>query len=116
MSEPDRMDVDSEGPNGAPTSTPPQSSMPGSFDAPKANGRKESMNGEGPVPPPHKSNPTSPAPAAAPTTEQAEEFKTAGNKFYKAKEWKKAIEEYTKGINLYQNKLLTVANFSPNSC
>ena len=98
MSDPDRMDVDSEGPNGTPTSPPPQTNMPGSFDSPKMNGTNGSANGEGPVPPPHKSNPTSPASVAGPTPEEAEAFKTAGNKFYKAKEYKKAIEEYTKGM------------------
>jgi DnaJ homolog subfamily C member 7 len=99
MSDPERMDIDSEGPNGAaPASPAAQANMPGSFDAPKTNGRKDSVNGEGPVPPPHKSNPTSPVPIAAPTAEEAEAFKTAGNKFYKAKEYKKAIEEYTKGL------------------
>jgi DnaJ family protein C protein 7 len=99
MSDPDRMDVESEGPNGAPASPSPQTSMPGSFDSPKINGTNGTPNGEGPVPPPHKSNPTSPAPVAAPTPEEAEAFKTAGNKFYKAKEYKKAIEEYTKGMD-----------------
>jgi DnaJ family protein C protein 7 len=96
MSDPDRMDIDSDGP-AAPSSPAPQSNMPGSFDIPKSNGTNGSTNGEGPVPPPHKSNPTSPVPPAAPTPEEAEAFKTAGNKFYKAKEYKKAIEEYTKG-------------------
>lgn len=101
MSDSERMDIDSEGPNGnttPATSPPPQQNIPGSFEIPKLNGRKDSAtNGEGPVPPPHKSNPTSPTPIAAPTPEDAEAFKTAGNKFYKAKEYKKAIEEYTKG-------------------
>jgi DnaJ family protein C protein 7 len=96
MSDPDRMDIDSDGP-AAPSSPATQSNMPGSFDIPKPNGTNGSTNGEGPVPPPHKSNPTSPVPPAAPTPEEAEAFKTAGNKFYKAKEYKKAIEEYTKG-------------------
>jgi DnaJ homolog subfamily C member 7 len=91
------MDIDSEGPNGAPASPSPQANMPGSFDSPKMNGTNGTPSNEGPVPPPHKSNPTSPAAVAAPTPEEAEAFKTAGNKFYKAKEYKKAIEEYTKG-------------------
>jgi DnaJ family protein C protein 7 len=106
MSDPDRMDIESEGPtgpNGAPASPPPQTNMPGSFDSPKVNGTNGTSNVEGPVPPPHKSNPTSPAPIAAPTPEEAEAFKTAGNKFYKAKEYKKAIEEYTKGTQFRQN-------------
>jgi len=97
MSDPDRMDIDNEGPNVAPTSPSPQPNIPSSFDSPKVNGTNGSVNTEGPVPPPHKSNPTSPTPAAAPTLEEAEAFKTAGNKFYKAKEYKKAIDEYTKG-------------------
>ncbi|KAH8595708.1 hypothetical protein B0O99DRAFT_652127 [Bisporella sp. PMI_857] len=84
----DPMEVDSE----TPSSTPPQPTIPGSFEHSQktngANGEKE-----GPVPPPHKSNPTSPAAAAAPTPEEAEAFKAAGNKFYKEKEYKKAIAE-----------------------
>lgn len=99
------MDIDSEGPNGAPpVSPPPQQKMPGAFDTPKTNGangkdkENEKENGEGPAPPPHKSNPSSPEAPAAPTPEEAEAFKNAGNKHYKAKEYKKAIEEYTKGV------------------
>lgn len=103
MSDPDRMDIDSEGPNGVPASPSPQSNMPGAFDSSKVNGTNGAPNGEGPVPPPHKSNPTSPAPVAAPTPEEAEAFKAAGNKFYKAKEYKKAIEEYTKGKYFSRN-------------
>jgi len=92
----DPMEVDSEGPVSPP---PPQASVPGAFDAPAptaANGTAP-VNGEGPAPPPHKSNPSSPAAPAAPTPEDAEAFKAAGNKFYKEKNYKKAIEEYTKG-------------------
>lgn len=103
MSEPDRMDVDSEPParSSPPSSPPPQTNIPGAFDAPKPapkiNGTNKTED-EGPVPPPHKPNPTSPVAAPAPTPEDAEAFKTAGNKFYKAKEYRKAIEEYTKGL------------------
>jgi hypothetical protein len=90
---PDAMDVDAEAPN----------SMPGAFEMPRANGANgthvDDDAGEGaPEPPPHKSNPASPVQDAPPTPEQAEAFKTLGNKYYKAKEYKKAIEEYTKGI------------------
>jgi DnaJ family protein C protein 7 len=94
MSEPTPMDVDSEGPN-VPSSPPPQSNMPGSFDTPRTNGTKSSS--DGPAPPPHKS-PASPVPAPALTPEDAEAFKTAGNKLYKAGDYKKAIVEYTKGL------------------
>lgn len=88
------MDIDSEPPN-VPSSPPPQTNIPGAFDTPKTNGTK--VNGEGPAPPPHKT-PTSPPAAAAPTPEDAEAFKTAGNKLYKAGNYKKAIEEYTKAF------------------
>jgi DnaJ family protein C protein 7 len=69
--------------------------MPGSFDSPQTNGTK--LNGEGPAPPPHKS-PTSPVAVPAPTLEDAEAFKIAGNKLYKAGDYRKAIAEYTRGI------------------
>lgn len=90
MSDPTPMDVDST------PSSPAQSTMLGSFAAtPNANGATNGTNGQAPAPPPHKSPPTSPA--ATLTVEDAEAFKTAGNKFYKAKEYGKAIDEYTKG-------------------
>ncbi|PBP26544.1 tetratricopeptide [Diplocarpon rosae] len=110
MSESERMDVDSDGPSAAPTSPPPQTSMPGAFDAPKPNGTSAPSNGEGPVPPPHKSNPTSPAAASPPTAEEAEAFKAAGNKFYKAKEYKKAIEEYTKAVQAVPSSATYLSN------
>jgi DnaJ family protein C protein 7 len=96
--------------NAAPVFPPPQSNMPGSFDALKTNVPNGTGNGDGPIPPLHKSNPTSPVPDAAPTAEQAEAFKTAGNKYYKAKEYKKAVEEYTKGACLYLLVVFLTAN------
>lgn len=72
----------------------PQSPMPGSFDTQKVNG---SANGEVPAPPPHKSSPSSPV-AAPVTPEEAETFKNEGNTFFKNKEYRKAIESYTKGM------------------
>ena len=41
-----------------------------------------------PTPPPHSSSPTSP---------QADEFKVQGNKYFKDKEYQRAIQEYNKG-------------------
>lgn len=109
----DSMDVDSEGQNGTTPSPPAQANMPGSSNTPKVtNGTSPSTpNGDAPVPPPHKSDPTSPAPAPAATStaEDAEAFKANGNKFYKNKEYKKAIEEYTKG-NLFLVCLVVFAN------
>lgn len=110
----DPMEIDSEGLNGTPASPPPQTKMPGSFDTPKTNGSSSASNtnGDAPAPPPHKSNPTSPAAPAAPTPEEAEAFKANGNKFYKAKEYKKAIEEYTKGMPIWWSygKLMLTSN------
>ena len=48
-----------------------------------------------PIPPPHKVNPSPPA-STKPVVDP-EEFKAAGNKFFAAKDYKKAIREYTKG-------------------
>ncbi|KAH0367597.1 TPR-like protein, partial [Aureobasidium melanogenum] len=52
------------------------------------------QNGDtAPVPPPHKT-PTTPPPS----TEDAEAFKAAGNKYFKAGDYTKAIAEYTKAV------------------
>ncbi|CAG8975737.1 hypothetical protein HYALB_00011208 [Hymenoscyphus albidus] len=116
MSDQDKMNVDVDSPQTAPISPPPKASPPKSTSPPKSsppkastpapsepsktNGNAGTTNGEGPTPPPHRSNPASPvpAPAPAPTREQAEEFKSAGNNFYKAKDYKRAIGEYTKAV------------------
>ncbi|KAI4723932.1 TPR-like protein [Aureobasidium sp. EXF-10728] len=56
---------------------------------------KPTENGDAaPAPPPHKT-PTTPPP---PTTEDAEAFKAAGNKYFKAGDYTKAIAEYTKAV------------------
>ncbi|KFX93417.1 hypothetical protein V490_04822, partial [Pseudogymnoascus sp. VKM F-3557] len=97
----DPMEVDTDV-HAQPSS--PAEKVPGAFNsAPNGvNGTpsKDSMDVDSgaPTPPPHKSPPASPVPAAAPTPEEAEAFKNAGNKHYKAKEYKKAIEEYTKAV------------------
>lgn len=54
---------------------------------------KNGVNGEerSPTPPPHKSTGTS---------DEAESFKLAGNKFFKDGNYKRAIEEYNKGMLL----------------
>ncbi|KUJ21035.1 TPR-like protein [Mollisia scopiformis] len=118
MSDPDRMDVDTEGPVAAPTSPPTQPNLPPTFETPtpKTNGTNGPANGpkekeqEGPTPPPHKSTPTSPTPAPGPAVDEAEAFKAAGNKFYKAKEYKKAIEEYTKAVEAQPTSATYLSN------
>jgi len=106
------MDIDTEGQNGVPTSpsSSPQTNIPGAFDAPQTNGTSPNPIGDGPTPPPHKSSPTSPVPAAAATLEEAEAFKANGNKFYKAKEYKRAIEEYTKAVEAQPSSATYLSN------
>ncbi|TAQ87757.1 hypothetical protein B7494_g3920 [Chlorociboria aeruginascens] len=89
----DKINIDPEGPNI--TASSAQSSMP---DVSAESKTSSSINGDGPVPPPHKSNPTSPVAVAVAAPEEAEAFKTAGNKYYKAQDYRKAIEEYTKAV------------------
>lgn len=108
----DRMDVDP--PNDA-TSAPSspssqsqrkQSSTPPSDPAesaatapaePATNGDTSPKTEDAPAPPPHTTDPNSPPPT---TADEAEVFKVLGNKFFKEKNYKRAIEEYTKGKHL----------------
>lgn len=60
------------------------------------NGTTHEEEEAAPAPPPHKSSSSPPPETPAPTVD-AEAFKTAGNKFFKAREWQKAVQEYTKG-------------------
>jgi len=55
--------------------------------------QKNGVNGteeRSPTPPPHRSNSSS--------TDEAENFKLAGNKFFKDGDYRRAIEEYNKGM------------------
>lgn len=65
---------------------------------PVANGQDASTNGvadeQVPTPPPHRSQPSSPVQTAA---EEAENHKNEGNKFFKLKDYGRAVECYTKG-------------------
>lgn len=112
----DKMDVDKETPPNPPSS-PPATSQPqaqasytvpissptnGTKDASAKSQAKSPTNGErpapasraGPAPPPHGSRPSSPVPTAA---DEAESYKAAGNKFFKEKDYRNAIIQYTKG-------------------
>lgn len=111
MSEPVpiEVDVDHDRPNGTPSS-PTQPIVPTSPGVSSGNNVNGTTNSMAPTPPPHKSAPTSPIPAPAPTAEDAEAFKTAGNKFYKAKEYKRAIEEYTKGMSCPHRSWVILSN------
>lgn len=69
-----------------PSSTPPPPQTNG------ADGQNESDKDSAPAPPPHRT-PASPPPPPV----DAEACKAAGNKFFKAREYEKAIQEYSKG-------------------
>ena len=98
----DKMDVDREA-STAPPSSPPAKPQP----PPKkkvtvpisiptnTNGTKEPTNDEGPAPPPHRSNPSSPVPT---TADEAESYKVAGNKFFKERDYRNAIIQYSRGM------------------
>ncbi|KAB5516911.1 small glutamine-rich tetratricopeptide repeat-containing protein A [Coniochaeta sp. 2T2.1] len=60
-----------------------------------------------PAPPPHRSSPPSPAQTAA---EDAETFKNEGNKYFKAKEYTKALEYYTKAVVLQPESATYLSN------
>ena len=84
------MDLDDEQPmtNGASEPVTPSHDAPGAFpngDADQVNGHDE----KSPTPPPHKT------PAPPPVDPEA--CKAAGNKFFKAKDYDRAIQEYSKG-------------------
>lgn len=110
----DKMDVDKETPSSPPASASASAPAPAPVPAPgpqasfsvpvpaSTNGTKEKpktpqidTNGAGPVPPPHKSNPSSPVPT---TEDEAESYKAAGNKFFKERDYRNAIIQYTKGM------------------
>ncbi len=89
--------------------TSPAPETPGAFPMSGTNGmngghdREAEGDGEGeeqqPVPPPHMT-PASPVAAQQPAKPavDAEACKAQGNKFYKAQQYDKAVEEYTKGL------------------
>ncbi|KAF2680294.1 TPR-like protein [Lentithecium fluviatile CBS 122367] len=99
---PQPMDIDREV-----TASPPPSSP--AAQPPKTNG----VNGDEarPAPPPHRyaaspppqsanyaATPEAASPPALPPTIDAEEYKAAGNKFFKIKDFPAAIKEYSKAI------------------
>lgn len=98
---PQPMDVDREHSSSPAPATP-------AVDAPKTNGTNGAP--DGPAPPPHRytkspppptanyaATPEAATPPAQPPTIDAEEYKAAGNKFFKIKDYPRAIEEYSKG-------------------
>ncbi|KAI1653168.1 hypothetical protein F4813DRAFT_400300 [Daldinia decipiens] len=107
----DKMDLDKDTPAVPPTSPPPLQTQ--SFTIPvnpsPTNGVKKDANEEteGPAPPPHRSNPSSPVPTDA---ETAEAHKADGNRFFKQKDYARAIAEYTSAIQLMPNEPTYLSN------
>jgi DnaJ homolog subfamily C member 7 len=92
----DPMDVDEQSTTAPTSPQPPQPAPQASFTVPIPNGAADAKRDVSPppVPPPHRSTPTSPGPSAL---DEAEAFKAAGNKLFKEKNYVEAIRQYTKG-------------------
>jgi DnaJ family protein C protein 7 len=87
------------------------SSSPAPSSPPKTNGANGVHDDSRPAPPPHRyttspppqgtnyaATPEAATPPAEPPTIDAEEYKAAGNKFFKIKDYPAAIKEYSKGV------------------
>lgn len=96
----DRMDIDPPSSAAAPSSPPRQESPPaadktGEETPPATNGSSSPKKEDAPAPPPHTTDPNSPPPTPA---DEAEIFKNLGNKFFKERDYRRAIDEYSKGL------------------
>ncbi|KAK7740528.1 hypothetical protein SLS53_005371 [Cytospora paraplurivora] len=106
----DRMDIDPPSSAATPSSPPQRQATPpaaaaaaaaaaqktgGSQTPPATNGSSSPKGDDAPAPPPHKTDPNSPPPTPA---DEAEIFKNLGNKFFKEKDYRRAIEEYSKAV------------------
>jgi DnaJ family protein C protein 7 len=102
---PQPMDIDRESTASPAPSSPAAAQGPGAL--PKSNG-----DDSRPAPPPHRyttspppesakyaATPEESSPPAQPPTIDAEEYKAAGNKFFKIKDYPAAIREYSKGAS-----------------
>ncbi|KAH7329345.1 hypothetical protein B0I35DRAFT_42675 [Stachybotrys elegans] len=106
MSGRNSMDIDREPVNGA-ASPPPQPQNPSAqtnFSVPIPNG---SNHEAAPAPPPHGSNPSSPIMTPE---DDAESYKAAGNRLFKEKNYKKAIEQYSKAVDLFPDSPTYLSN------
>lgn len=111
----DKMDLDKDTPAPPPSSPPPaqqQASFTLPVNSPPTNGVKKGSGeeeGDEPAPPPpaHRSNPSSPVPSDA---EAAEAHKADGNKFFKQRDFSRAIAEYTSAIQLMPDEPTYLSN------
>jgi DnaJ family protein C protein 7 len=106
------MDAAGEGPQAPP---PPKQStsmpnMNGAAGTNGANGDQNTMQDDGPPPPPpppHRSGTASPPSTAM---QEAETFKANGNKFFKEKNYARAIDEYSKAVDLFPSSSTYLSN------
>lgn len=96
----DSSSINSTGGTSLPST--PSKEAPGAFPGPStdddaANGINGHIDERSPTPPPHK---VAPVPKVDP-----EACKAAGNKFFKAKDYDRAIQEYTKGASRCENHI-----------
>ncbi|KAI1769021.1 hypothetical protein GGR53DRAFT_273873 [Hypoxylon sp. FL1150] len=110
----DKMDLDKDTPAPPPSSPPAQTqaSFTLPVNSPPTNGVKkgaseEEADGPAPPPPAHRSNPSSPVPSDA---EAAEAHKADGNKFFKQRDFSRAIAEYTSAIQLMPDEPTYLSN------
>ncbi|CRK47451.1 hypothetical protein BN1723_007548 [Verticillium longisporum] len=114
MSRSNSMDIDRESTGAA--SSPPAAPTPTAqtaFSVPipnintAVNGNENGNDEDAPMPPPHKSNPSSPVPTAE---DEAEAYKAAGNKFFKEKDYKNAILQYSKAVEMIPDSATYLSN------
>ncbi|KAM0278312.1 hypothetical protein ACHAQH_005231 [Verticillium albo-atrum] len=114
MSRSNSMDIDRESTGTA--SSPPAAPTPTAqtaFSVPipnintAVNGNEQGNDEDAPMPPPHKSNPSSPVPTAE---DEAEAYKAAGNKFFKEKDYKNAIVQYSKAVEMVPDSATYLSN------
>ncbi|KAH8752502.1 DNAJ domain-containing protein [Diaporthe sp. PMI_573] len=108
----DRMDIDPPSSAATPSSPPRQESPPaadktGEETPPATNGSSSPKKEDAPAPPPHTSDPNSPPPTPA---DEAEVFKNLGNKFFKERNYRRAIEEYSKAVELQPDSATYLGN------
>ncbi|KND87956.1 DnaJ subfamily C member 7 [Tolypocladium ophioglossoides CBS 100239] len=105
MSGSNSMDIDREPINGASSPPPSNPSAQTNFSVPIPNGT--ASHEDAPVPPPHKSNPSSPVPTPQ---DDADAYKAAGNRLFKDKNYAKAIEQYSKAVDLFPDSPTFLSN------
>lgn len=95
------MDLEDDDPitNGTSAPQTPAQETPGAFPDPEANGVSD-HDAKSPTPPPHQPPPPKVDPEAC---------KAAGNKFFKAKDYDRAVQEYSKG-KAVESQVRVIAN------